>query len=312
MRRAGGPPLRDVTARLLFDGASFPGGGSMTRASSVRPPAVGSPFPLPRTRTTPMNTVRISFMRTISASRLLGAVLTLLCALVPAVVRAQTVSGRVADATGKAVTGAQVAVAGTGIRATADAEGRYRLTVSAPGAIALRVTAIGYTPQSKALTVAAGQSATVDFTLTANPVGLDAIIVTATGQLQKAREIPNDVTQVAAGDVEKAPVTNFADLLNARAAGVTVLPSSGTTGGGARVRIRGSNSVSLSNEPVFFIDGIRVNSGATGNASNTVGVGGQNPSRINDIQVEDLEAIEAVKGPSAGTLYGTAAANGIV
>src|SRR5438093_950655 len=152
MRRAGGPPLRDVTARLLFDGASFPGGGSMTRASSVRPPAAGSPFPLP-----------------------------------------------------------------------------------------------------------------------ANPVGLDAIIVTATGQLQKAREIPNDVTQVAAGDVEKAPVTNFADLLNARAAGVTVMPSSGTTGGGARVRIRGSNSVSLSNEPVFFIHGIRVNRCATGNAPNTAG-----------------------------------------
>src|SRR5438046_1028410 len=313
MRRAGGPPLRDVTARLLFDGASFPGGGSMTRASSVRPPAAGSPFPLPRTRTTPMNNVRISTMRTTRASRLLGAtVFTLLCALVPAVVRAQTVSGRVADATGKAVAGAQVGVAGTSIRATADAEGRYRLTVSAPGAIALRVTAIGYTPQSKALTVAAGQTVTVDFPLTAAPVGPAAVIVAATGQLQKAREIPNDVTQVASGDVEKAPVTNFADLLNARAAGVTVMPSSGTTGGGARVRIRGSNSVSLSNEPVFFIDGIRVNSGATGNASNTVGVGGQNPSRINDIQVEDLEAIEAVKGPSAGTLYGTAAANGIV
>src|SRR5438094_484324 len=310
MRRAGGPPLRDVTARLLFDGASFPGGGSMTRASSVRPPAAGSPFPLPRTRTTPMNNVRISTMRTTRASRLLGAtVFTLLCALVPAVVRAQTVSGRVADATGKAVAGAQVGVAGTSIRATADAEGRYRLTVSAPGAIALRVTAIGYTPQSKALTVAAGQTVTVDFTLTANPVGLDAIIVTATGQLQKAREIPNDVTQVAAGDVEKAPVTNFADLLNARAAGVTVMPSSGTTGGGARVRIRGSNSVSLSNEPVLFIDGIRVSSSPSGN---TIGVGGQVPSRINDIQPEDLEAIEAVKGPSAGTLYGTAAANGIV
>src|SRR5438309_1322526 len=311
MRRAGGPPLRDVTARLLFDGASFPGGGSMTRASSVRPPAAGSPFPLPRTRTTPMNTVRISFMRTISASRLLGAaVLTLLCPLVPAVVRAQTVSGRVADATGKAVTGAQVAVAGTGIRATADAEGRYRLTVSAPGAIALRVTAIGYTPQSKALTVAAGQTASVDFTLNANPVGLDAIIVTATGQGQKAREIPNDVSHInLPQQEERAASTNFADLLNARAAGVTVMPSSGTTGGGARVRIRGSNSVSLSNEPVFFIDGIRVSSSPS---ANTIGVGGQVPSRINDIQPEDLEAIEAVKGPSAGTLYGTAAANGIV
>ena len=127
-------------------------------------------------------------------------------------------SGRVIDATGKAVPGAQVAVAGTGVRATTDAEGRYSLTVTAPGAIALRVTAVGFSPQSKALTVAAGQTASVDFTLNANPVGLDAILVNGYGQGQKAKEIPNDVTQVAAGDVDKAPVTNFADLLNARAA----------------------------------------------------------------------------------------------
>ncbi len=249
-------------------------------------------------------------MRSIRANQPLGvAAVALLCALAPAAAQAQSVSGRVTDATGKAVAGAQVAVAGADVRATTDPEGRYRLTVGAAGAIALRVTAIGYTPQSKALTVQAGQPATVDFTLTANPVGLDAIVVNAYGQGQKARENPNAVTQVAAGDVEKAPVTNFADLLNARAAGVTVLPSSGTTGGGSRVRIRGSNSVSLSNEPVFFIDGIRVSSTPS---ANTVGVGGQVPSRINDIQPEDLEAIEAVKGPSAGTLYGTAAANGIV
>src|SRR3989441_11646363 len=267
MRRAGDPPLRDATARLLFGDVLVPRGGSMAGTLSV------SPFPHSRSRTTTLHSVRIPIIRIISAKQLLGAaVVALLCALAPAAAQAQAVSGRVIDATGKAISGAQVSVAGTGIRATADAEGRYRLTVSAAGAIALRVTAIGYTPQSKALTVAAGQSATVDFTLTANPVGLDAIIVTATGQLQKAREIPNDVTQVAAGDVEKAPVTNFADLLNARAAGVTVLPSSGTTGGGARVRIRGSTSGSLSNEPGVFIDGIRVNSSPS---VNTIGVGGQ-------------------------------------
>src|SRR5207247_7625512 len=136
--------------------------------------------------------------------------------------------------------------------------------------------------------------------------------VTASGEQQRLRTQPTDVSHINVENTPKTAITNFADLLNARAAGVTVMPSSGTTGGGARVRIRGSNSVSLSNEPVFFIDGIRVNSGTNGNASNTVGVGGQNPSRINDIQPEDLEAIEAVKGPSAGTLYGTAAANGIV
>jgi len=115
-----------------------------------------------------------------------AAVALLFCALTPGAAQGQSVSGRVIDATGKAIPGAQVSVAGTGIRATVDAEGRYRLTLSAGGAIALRVTAIGYSPQSKAVTVSA-EGATVDFTLAANPVGLDAIIVTATGQLQKAR-----------------------------------------------------------------------------------------------------------------------------
>src|SRR6266550_2921416 len=299
MRRAGDPPLRDATARLLFGDVLSARGGSMARPSSESPS-----FP------PTVNRVRVPIMRTISVKQLLGAaVVALLYALAPATAQGQSVSGRVIDATGKAVPGAQVAVAGTGVRTTTDAEGRYSLTLSAAGAVALRVTAVGFSPQSKALTVAAGQTASVDFTLNANPVGLDAIVITATCQLQKAREIPNDVTQVAAGDVDKAPVTNFADLLNARAAGVQVMPSSGTTGGGSRIRIRGSNSVSLSNEPVFFIDGIRVSSTPS---ANTIGVGGQVPSRINDIQPEDLEAIEAVKGPSAGTLYGTAAANGIV
>ena len=249
-------------------------------------------------------------MRASTARHLFGAAaVALLCALAPAAVHAQTVSGRVTDAAGKAVSGAQVTVAGSDVRATSDAEGRYRLTVRAAGALAVRVTAIGYTPQSKAVTVAAGESATVDFTLTANPVGLDAIIVTASGEQQRLRTQPTDVSHINVENTPKTAITNFADLLNARAAGVTVMPSSGTTGGGSRVRIRGSNSVSLSNEPVFFIDGIRVSSSPSGN---TIGVGGQVPSRINDIQPEDLEAIEAVKGPSAGTLYGTAAANGIV
>src|SRR2546425_779566 len=201
MRRAGDPPLRDATARLLFGDVLVPRGGSMAGTLSV------SPFPHSRSRTTTLHSVRIPIMRTISAKQLLGAaVVALLCALAPAAAQGQAVSGRVIDATGKAISGAQVSVAGTGIRATADAEGRYRLTVSAAGAIALRVTAIGYSPQSKAVTVSA-EGATVDFTLAASPVGLEAIVITATGQLQKAREIPNDVTQVAAGDVEKAPVT---------------------------------------------------------------------------------------------------------
>ena len=78
---------------------------------------------------------------------------------------------------------------------------------------------------------------------------------------------------------------------------------------GSRIRIRGSSSISLSNEPVVFIDGIRVESSSNGL---TVGVGGQETSRLGDLNPEEIESIEIVRGPSAATLYGTDAANGVI
>ena len=81
------------------------------------------------------------------------------------------------------------------------------------------------------------------------------------------------------------------------------------TGGGSRVRIRGTSSLSLSNDPIYVIDGIRMTSNRSDAA---IGVGGTQPSRVNDISPEEIENIEIVKGPSAATLYGTDAANGVI
>src|SRR5205085_1477988 len=80
-------------------------------------------------------------------------------------------------------------------------------------------------------------------------------------------------------------------------------------GGGARIRIRGNSSLNLSNDPIYIIDGIRMTS-TMGSIAN--GTGGAQPSRVNDINPDDIENIEIVKGPSAATLYGTDAANGVV
>ena len=95
-----------------------------------------------------------------------------------------------------------------------------------------------------------------------------------------------------------------------------MLKSSGTTGTGTRIRIRGSNSISLSNEPLYYLDGIRLESASS---STTLNIGGfsdrscnQGPSRINDIHPDDIESIEIVKGPAAATLYGIQASNGVV
>jgi TonB-linked SusC/RagA family outer membrane protein len=108
--------------------------------------------------------------------------------------------------------------------------------------------------------------------------------------------------------IQRRGVANVADLLTSRAAGVMVIPGT-QTGAGVRVRIRGTSSLALTNNPIYVIDGIRVE-GSTG--SSTLSVGGTTPSRVGDLNPEEIQSIEIVRGPSASTLYGTDAANGVI
>jgi TonB-linked SusC/RagA family outer membrane protein len=220
------------------------------------------------------------------------------------------VSGTVMDqATQRPVVGAQVYVAGSTRRIFTDQKGVFLLDKLPVGEVEVRVRMIGYATGAKKVTVSADQTTSTDIALNASAVALDEIVVTATGA-QASREQGNAVAKIdAAKVVTEAPVTNAADLLNSRTPGLLVQPGGGTSGTGARIRIRGSNSVSLSNEPVIIVDGIRVENGAS---SNSIGVGGQVPSRINDINPDDIESVEVVKGPSAAVLYGTDAANGVI
>ena len=139
-------------------------------------------------------------------------------------------------------------------------------------------------------------------------VQLQEVVTTATGQ-QRRVEIGNAVENVSVSTLtQTAPVRTLADVLTARVPGVMV--QAGTqTGSGQRIRVRGISSLSLSNEPIFIIDGIRMSSN---NGSTSFGNGGNDFSRLGDISPEDIENIEIVKGPSAATLYGTDAANGVV
>jgi TonB-linked SusC/RagA family outer membrane protein len=188
-------------------------------------------------------------------------------------------------------------------------DGRYTFRGVAPGTYQVRVLRLGYRPKADSTTVSANEVVALDFALTPAPVQLDEIVSTATGQ-QRKLELGNSIATIDASKVaEEAPITEFGNLLSGRAAGVQVLKSSGATGTGTRIRIRGSNSVSLSNEPLYYIDGVRMDATPDGYAYN---IGGQSTSRINDLNPDDIENIEIVKGPSAATLYGIQAANGVV
>jgi TonB-linked SusC/RagA family outer membrane protein len=234
-----------------------------------------------------------------------------------AAAQAGVITGTVRDTSGGApLEAARVILTGTTRIETTDREGGYSFRAVAPGSYQIRVLRVGYRPATQTVTIADGETATADFAMAAAPVQLDEIVSTATGE-QRKLEIGNAVTTIDAARIaETAPITEFSNLLSGRAAGVQVLKSSGTTGTGTRIRIRGSNSISLSNEPLYYLDGIRLESGSS---STTLNVGGfsdqssnQGPSRINDILPDDIESIEIVKGPAAATLYGIQASNGVV
>ena len=241
--------------------------------------------------------------------RKLCVVCALLALAVPAGAQERaSVTGRVTDAaTMGPLAGAQVQIEGTNYGQLTNTEGRFVIGNIPPGTHTLRAVFIGYGPVAHEFTVAEGGTAEVDFQLRTSALALDGIVVTATGQ-QRKRELGNAVGEIDAEAIrEVAPINNISDLLQGRSAGVQVFNSAGTSGVGSRIRIRGSSSISLSNDPLVYVDGIRVDSRQSG-----LGAGGQEASRLDDFNPEDIESIEIVKGPSAATLYGTEAANGVI
>ena len=246
------------------------------------------------------------FTRLLSPVFLAGA----MC-LVASTARAQgRVTGRVtAQDSNQPLTDARVLAVGTNAVASTNQDGRYTLNGVRAGTIEVQVFHVGYQPLKKSVTVTAGDAATLDFQLTPAIVRLQDVVTTATGEQRKI-ELGNAVSTL--GDVstrvEQSSITNMSDLLVAKVAGMVVIPGA-FTNGAPQIRIRGLNSLSLNNAPIFVVDGVRMNTG--GSASNGGNLTGQ-ISVINDIDPTTIEDIEVVKGPSAATLYGTDAANGVV
>ena len=221
-----------------------------------------------------------------------------------------TVTGRVIDEqTSRPLAGATVRVAGADRGASTDGTGFYRISGVAPGAWTIIAQRIGYTAVRKTVTVEPSGTTTADFGLTVSVTTLDQVLVTATGQSERRRESGVSTATIAGSQVVKSVVSTFADVLSSRSPGVVVQQAAGESGAGARIRIRGSNSISLSNDPLMIVDGVRVDNTAN---STAIGTGGQQPSRYNDINPENIESIEIIKGPAASSLYGTAAANGVI
>ena len=166
----------------------------------------------------------------------------------------------------------------------------------------LQVNRIGYEAKTVTVTVTANQTVTADVTLDRRPLALRG---RRHGDgAQKKAEIANTIASidVSAKADETAP-TRLATAVRPGRRRASI--SSGAAGGGSRIRIRGQSSLSLGNNPVVYVDGIKVNSDVTtGSATRS--------SRFDDINPDEIENIDILKGPAAATLYGTEAANGVI
>ena len=187
--------------------------------------------------------------------------LLLLAAALPTWATAQpaggSIRGRVTEAGGTVPLAAvQVVVTGTRQGAITDQDGRYVVRGVPPGSVLLRVVRLGYQPVTRTVTVTAGGEVVADLSLERAVKTLDAVVTTATGE-QSRKSYGNVVATLKADSLaEKAAATNVNELLQGRIAGVQVVQGSGQTGTSSSIRIRGTSSLSLSNEPLIIVDGV--------------------------------------------------------
>src|SRR5215210_6377242 len=235
-----------------------------------------------------------------------------------ATAQVRQVTGRVTNSsTQQGLAGATVAVSGTGIVAETSNEGNYVL--NAPeGDVNLVVRAIGYKRQQ--VPVSAAQSR-ADVPLEPDVFKLEEIVITGQATGVERQNLPNAVATVSGEELNRAPAQTLESSLQGKIPGAYIQANSGAPGGGYQLNLRGVSTINASVDPLYVVDGIVISNAAIPNGQNAVSCAqcGGNPrnqdnpvNRIADLNPEDIERIEVLKGGSAAAIYGSKATNGVV
>jgi TonB-dependent SusC/RagA subfamily outer membrane receptor len=222
-----------------------------------------------------------------------------------------SVSGFVNDSlTGRPIADASVRAEGTSIASRTNPQGRFTLVGLTGTTVNLVVTHLGHQPVTRSATVGATNVAIL---LPRSTLRLDELVITGQAGNTEVRALGNVVGVVDMSSAQLVtPSKGVQEALSVSVPGLQVQRASGQLGTGGVTRIRGVSSLSLSSEPIIFIDGVRADNTPGSNSIAFTNGGGDTPSRINDIDPNDIESIQVLKGPSAATLYGTEASNGVI
>jgi TonB-dependent SusC/RagA subfamily outer membrane receptor len=205
----------------------------------------------------------------------------------------------------------QVSVTGTGLGQLTNQDGRFLILNVPVGEQTVTAQLIGYGAGTQTVNVTTGVPVVVDFALSIRAVQLEGMVVTGTATGASRREVGNSIDLVTAEQIEALPVTTVEDILRGRTLGVTVSGQASQPGAGQRVLLRGVNSIQGRNEPLVYIDGVRMMSDAWEGSNGSMN-GGESATGLAGIDPRDIERIEVIKGAAASTLYGTEAAAGVI
>ena len=216
----------------------------------------------------------------------------------------KSISGKVTDSTGGGLPGVSVVVKGTTNGTITDSNGNYSINNVQEKSI-LQFSFVGMKKQE----ILAGSKAKIDVLLLEDAIGLDEVVAVGYGTMKKS-DLAGATASMKGDDLQNTPANTLVQSLQGRASGVDIKTASNAPGGDIRIRIRGTNSINASSEPLYVIDGFPIDNNNT--APQGAGNSAQSSSPLSSISPSEIESIEILKDASATAIYGSRGANGVV
>lgn len=238
--------------------------------------------------------------------QLLKGILFLLLIVSHAFAQNKVITGTVTGKDdGLPVVGGTVKVKGTSTGTQTSVDGKYSITVPSSASV-LVFSYIGYTSQERAV----GNSTVINIALESGSKDLNEVVVTAFGQKREKKALGYAVSTVDAKDLESRPEADIARVLNGKAPGLSVIATSGISGSGTNIIVRAVSTITGSSQPLFVVDGVPFDGGTNNNTDFRYGT--TTSSRFLDLDPNNIESVNILKGLSATTLYGEAGRNGVI
>ncbi len=210
------------------------------------------------------------------------------------------VSGTITDTNGEPLPGVEILVVGTQNGTASDFDGKY--TIKAKKGEKLKAIFVGMTPQTKTIT-----GPKLDFVLKNDALGLDQVVVTAQSGTVTKKQLGTVINTVKMDQIGSRTVSNAAEALQGTIPGARIMRNSGSVAPSISIRLRGPSTVLGSSDPLIMVDGMIINN----DTRSAIGSGGSSDP-LSDIDLNDIDHIEVLKGPAASAMYGSMASNGII